>query len=71
MGSSKLAGMRDYVLELVRNRPDLTLKELSAQILVQTGVKLLQVSVWLFLSRNKISYKKCLVSSLFCKSNET
>jgi len=57
-GSGKLGFVRDYVLELVKNRPDLTLKELSAQILNETGVKVSYVSVWLFLSREKISYKK-------------
>jgi len=57
-GSGKLDRMRDYVLALVKSKPDLTLKEISAQILEQTGVKISYVRVWLFLSREKVSYKK-------------
>jgi len=57
-GSGKLDRIRDHVLALIASKPDLTLQELSLQILEQTGVKVSYVSVWLFLSREKLSYKK-------------
>jgi len=55
--------LRNYVLELVASKPDLTLREISSEILRATGVKISYVSVWLFLSREKISYKKTLIAS--------
>jgi len=57
-GSGKLERLRDHVLGLVTSKPDLTLREISALILEETGVKVSYVSVWLFLSREKMSYKK-------------
>jgi len=58
LGRGKLEGLRDYILELVASKPDLTLREISNKILEEKGVKACNASVWLFLSREKLSYKK-------------
>jgi len=57
-GRGKLAPLRDYILNVVKERPDLTLTQISARIFEEKGVKASVFCVWTFLNREKMSYKK-------------
>jgi len=63
LGGGTLEGLRDYILALVNSKPDLTLREISNKILEHKGVKACNARVWLFLSREKLSYKKTSIAS--------
>ena len=52
-----LASQRDWVLTRVSERPDLTLRDLTAE-LAERGVTVSSYAVWHFLKREGISFKK-------------
>lgn len=54
---SKLLAHRDFLLDLVRGEPDLTLTEIRGR-LRKHGVKVGHATVWRFFASEKISFKK-------------
>lgn len=54
---SKLLEHRDFLLDLVRAEPDLTLTEIRGR-LAKHKVKVGHATVWRFFAREKISFKK-------------
>ncbi len=60
MGGRKpyaLAGERDWVLERIAAKPDITLRALAAE-LAERGVKVSYYAVWNFVAHEGISFKK-------------
>ena len=55
---SKLEGHEQWLLELVRNEPDLTLEEIRHRLIEKRGLKVGIGSVWRFFDRHGISFKK-------------
>jgi transposase len=58
----KLAAWRDWLMQRVGEKPDITTRELSDE-LVERGVTVSHVSVWNLLQREKQSYKKSVLAS--------
>ena len=54
---SPLNEKKDWLLELVRLEPDLTLQEIAERLAVR-GVKVGPSGVWRFFDRNGVSFKK-------------
>lgn len=52
-----LAGERDFVLSRVREKPDITLRALAAE-LAERGVKVSYFAVWNFCAREGLTFKK-------------
>jgi len=63
MGQSKLTAFRDYILDLVKAQPDMTLMQISVRIAEEKGIKASVFCVWYFLKREKMSYKKTLYAT--------
>lgn len=55
---SPLKKHEEWLLELVRQEPDLTLEEIQGRLLEQRGQKAGLGSVWRFFDRHGISFKK-------------
>lgn len=55
---SPLKKQEEWLLELVRQEPDLTLEEIQSRLLEQRGQKAGLGSVWRFFDRHGISFKK-------------
>jgi transposase len=55
---SPLKKQEEWLLELVRREPDLTLEEIRARLLDEHGQKAGIGSVWRFFDRHGISFKK-------------
>ena len=55
---SPLKRHQEWLLELVRQEPDLTLEEIQGRLLEERGQKAGIGSVWRFFDRNGISFKK-------------
>lgn len=55
---SKLKEHTQWLLELVRQQPDLTLEEIRQKLLAERGVRVGIGSVWRFFDRHRISFKK-------------
>jgi len=53
----KLEPHRDWILARIEEQPDLTLEELRAE-LAERGVKVVVSTIWEFLDREKLSFKK-------------
>jgi len=64
MGQSKLTPFRDYILDIVKAQPDMTLMQISVRIAEEKGIKASVFCVWYFLKREKMSYKKKLCTRL-------
>jgi len=58
LGRSKLTPFRDYILDIVKARPDITLLQFKVMIFEEKGIKASVFCVWAFLKREKMSYKK-------------
>jgi transposase len=55
---SPLKEHEDWLLELVRREPDLTLEEIQRRLLEEQGQKAAIGSIWRFFDRHAISFKK-------------
>jgi transposase len=55
---SKLDPHRDYLLELIATMPDLTISELLERLLVERGIKASRATLWTFLDRCGLTFKK-------------
>lgn len=55
---SKLDPYRDYLLGLIAATPDLTISELLAQLLTDRGVSASRATLWTFLDRCGLTFKK-------------
>ncbi len=55
---SKLEPHRDYLLALIDAAPDLTLDELLARLLEEHGVRAARSTLWTFLDRCGLTFKK-------------
>lgn len=54
----KLDPHRDYILGLIAATPDLTISELLARLLAERGVCAARATLWTFLDRCGLTYKK-------------
>jgi len=55
---SKLDPHRDYLLELIARTPDLTISELLERLLADRGVSASRSTLWTFLDRCGLTFKK-------------
>lgn len=55
---SKLDPHRDYLLGLIEATPDLTISELLERLLAERGVKASRATLWTFLDRCGLTFKK-------------
>ncbi|MFZ3178764.1 MAG: IS630 family transposase [Methylocystis silviterrae] len=55
---SKLDPHRDYLLGLIKATPDLTISELLERLLAERGVKASRATLWTFLDRCGLTFKK-------------
>jgi transposase len=55
---SRLDAHRDYLLALIAAAPDTTLRELAERLLAERGVKASSASLWTFLDRCGLTFKK-------------
>ena len=54
----KLDPHRDYILGLITATADLTISELLARLLAERGVRAARATLWTFLDRCGLTYKK-------------
>jgi transposase len=54
----KLDPHRDYILGLIAATPDLTISELLARLIAERGVRAARATLWTFLDRCGLRYKK-------------
>jgi transposase len=57
---SKLDAHRQYILELVTAAPDLTISEMLQRLAVERGVRAGRATLWTFLDRCGLRFKKSL-----------
>jgi transposase len=55
---SKLDPHRDYLLELIAGTPDLTISELLERLLAERGLRAGRATLWTFLDRRGLTFKK-------------
>ena len=55
---SKLDPHRDYILRLVETTPDMTISEMLAKLAVERGVQASRATLWTFLDRCGLTFKK-------------
>lgn len=55
---SKLDPHRDFVLGLVSEQPDLTISEMQERLAAERGLRASRATVWLFLDRAGLTFKK-------------
>lgn len=55
---SKLDPHRDYLLELIAQTPDLTISELLERLLAEHGLRASRATLWTFLDRCGLTFKK-------------
>ena len=55
---SKLDPHGDYILGLIEATPDITLAEIGERLVAERGVRAAPSTVWLFLDRRGITFKK-------------
>jgi len=58
LGRSKLTPLRNYILDIVKAHPDITLAQISTRIFEEKSIKASIFCVWAFLRSEKMSYKK-------------
>ncbi|MCB1533216.1 MAG: transposase [Rhodoblastus sp.] len=56
----KLDPHRGYLLEMIAETPDLTISELLERLLAQRGVRASRATLWTFLDRCGLTFKKSL-----------
>jgi transposase len=54
----KLDPHRDFLLPLIENEPNLTIEKMQERLLDERGVKASSGTIWTFLDRCKLSFKK-------------
>jgi transposase len=54
----KLDPHRDYLVDLIATKPDLTISELLDRLLVERGIKAGRATLWTFLDRCGLTFKK-------------
>jgi transposase len=55
---SKLDPHRDYILALVEATPDMTISEMLDRLVAERGVRASRATMWTFLDRCGLTYKK-------------
>jgi len=55
---SKLNAHEDVILGLIEDAPDITLAEIGERLVVERGVRAAPSTIWLFLDRRGITFKK-------------
>jgi transposase len=55
---SKLDAHETFILDLVKDAPDITLAEIGERLAAERGVQAAPSTVWLFLDRRGITFKK-------------
>ncbi len=55
---SKLDPHGDYIVGLIEATPDITLAEIGERLVAERGVRAAPSTVWLFLDRRGITFKK-------------
>ena len=55
---SKLDAHEGFILGLIAERPDITLAEIAGQLAADHGVKVVPSTVWMFLDKRGITFKK-------------
>ena len=55
---SRLDPHRDYLLQLIAATPDLTISELLERLLAERGIKASRATLWTFLDRCGLTFKK-------------
>lgn len=55
---SKLDPYEGFILGLIAERPDITLAEISGQLVVEHGVRVVPSTVWMFLDKRGFTFKK-------------
>ncbi len=55
---SKLDPHESFILGLIAERPDITLAEIAGQLAVEHGVRVVPSTVWVFLDRRGVTFKK-------------
>ena len=55
---SKLDPHRDYLLGLIEAEPDITIVEMQARLLSEAGVSASVSTIWTFLDRAGLTFKK-------------
>ncbi len=55
---SKLDDHTDFVLNLVKNQPDISLGEITEALISESGVSVCPSTVWYFLDKHGFSFKK-------------
>jgi transposase len=55
---SKLDPHRDYILGLVEAKPDITISEMLDKLALQRGVRAARATLWIFLDRCGLTFKK-------------
>jgi len=56
--SHRIEAHRDFILSAIAAKPDLTLEEIAAMLKSERGVSFAPSSVWRFLDRHAITFKK-------------
>ncbi len=56
--SRRIEAHRDYLLGLIRRRPDITLLEIREQLIANSGERFAVSVLWRFFDRHQITFKK-------------
>ena len=56
--SGRIEAHRDYLLDLVRRRPDMTLLEIQERLIANCGERFSSSVLWRFFDRHEITFKK-------------
>ena len=56
--SGRIEAHRDYLLGLIRRRPDLTLLEIQERLIANCGERFSSSVIWRFFDRHEITFKK-------------
>lgn len=57
-GGSQLDAHEGLLVELIAERPDITLDEMAEELVAQRGVRVHSTTIWYFLDKRGITYKK-------------
>ncbi len=58
--SGRIEAHRDYLLGLVRRKPDMTLLEIQERLIANCGERFSSSVIWRFFDRHQITFKKSL-----------
>ena len=68
--SGRIEAHRDYLLDLIRRRPDMTLLEIQERLIANCGERFSSSVLWRFFDRHEITFKKRMarpVCKWFCR----